>query len=226
MTSSIFLADLREHLVKGDAALEPKLKLDRLGLPARRPRQRRPRPIPRRSPRSTRRSPRSSRGAAGRRDALDALDHRREIALPQPASTRSSRPSASPRSTARFSLDAAGNNEVRFAFLDLAVANRFDPAVPALEQFLMMQGRRKFVRPLITSLAEDAAWGRPIAMRVYAKARPQYHPVTTRDLDKLGLAGAESEPTFNREVTLFGVNIARSNEWMSGCTKHRTVTSA
>ena len=50
-----------------------------------------------------------------------------------------------------------------------------------------MQGRRKFVRPLITALAEDAAWGRPIAARVYAKARPLYHPVTTRDLDKLGL---------------------------------------
>jgi hypothetical protein len=52
---------------------------------------------------------------------------------------------------------------------------------------LLVQGRRKFVRPLITALAEDKAWGRPIAQRVYAKARPLYHPVTTRDLDKLGL---------------------------------------
>ena len=50
-----------------------------------------------------------------------------------------------------------------------------------------MQGRRKFVRPLITSLAEDKEWGRPIAIRVYARARGGYHPVTTRDLDKLGL---------------------------------------
>ena len=50
-----------------------------------------------------------------------------------------------------------------------------------------MQGRRKFVKPLITSLAEDREWGRPIAVRVYRKARPGYHPVTIRDLDKLGL---------------------------------------
>jgi hypothetical protein len=83
----------------------------------------------------------------------------------------------------------AGNNEVRFAFLTLAVAARYDPAIPALEEFLLVQGRRKFVRPLITALAEDKAWGRQIAVRVYAKARPLYHPVTTRDLDKLGLIG-------------------------------------
>ena len=86
-----------------------------------------------------------------------------------------------------FGLATAGNNEVRFAFLTLAVAARYDPAIPALEDFLIVQGRRKFVRPLITALAADTAWGRPIAARVYAKARPLYHPVTTRDLDKLGL---------------------------------------
>jgi hypothetical protein len=86
-------------------------------------------------------------------------------------------------------LASAGNNEVRFAFLTLAVAARYDPAVPALEEFLLVQGRRKFVKPLITALAEDQQWGRPIAARVYAKARPLYHPVTVRDLDKLGLIG-------------------------------------
>ena len=79
------------------------------------------------------------------------------------------------------------SHPVRTAFLTLAVENRYDPAVPALEEFLTMQGRRKFVRPLITALAEDKEWGRPIAVRVYRKARPGYHPVTIRDLDKLGL---------------------------------------
>ena len=69
----------------------------------------------------------------------------------------------------------------------LAVANRYQPAVPSLEQFLTMQGRRKFVRPLIEALAKDSQWGRPIAARIYARARAGYHPITTRDLDKLGL---------------------------------------
>jgi hypothetical protein len=86
-------------------------------------------------------------------------------------------------------LNEAGNNEVLFAWLDLAVRNRFEPAVPALERFLTTQGRRKFVKPLIETLAEDREWGRPIAVRVYRVARASYHPITQRDLDKLNLTG-------------------------------------
>ena len=44
---------------------------------------------------------------------------------------------------------------------------------------------------LITALAGDSQWGRPIAVRIYAKARPLYHPVTAAGLDKLGLAPAK-----------------------------------
>jgi len=76
---------------------------------------------------------------------------------------------------------------VLFAWLSLAVANRYDAAVPALERFLTTQGRRKFVAPLIKALAKDSAWGRPIAARVYRVARPLYHPITTRGLDELKL---------------------------------------
>ena len=36
-----------------------------------------------------------------------------------------------------FGLNGATNMEVRFAWLDLAVANRYDPALPSLEQFLL-----------------------------------------------------------------------------------------
>ena len=87
----------------------------------------------------------------------------------------------------KLRLNEAGNNEVLFAWLDLAIRNRYDPAVPALERFLTSQGRRKFVRPLIETLAEDPQWGRPIAVRVYRVARSSYHPITQRDLDKLNL---------------------------------------
>ena len=73
--------------------------------------------------------------------------------------------------------------------LDLAIRNRYDPAVPALERFLTVQGRRKFVKPLIETLAEDSQWGRLIATRVYRQARASYHPITQRDLDKLKLGG-------------------------------------
>ena len=83
-----------------------------------------------------------------------------------------------------FALGSTTNNEVLFAWLDLATQNRYDPAVPALTAFLSSVGRGKFVRPLYKTLYADAAWGRPIAQRLYAQARPLYHPLVTRDVDK------------------------------------------
>jgi hypothetical protein len=73
-------------------------------------------------------------------------------------------------------LNETGNNEVLFAWLDLAIRNRFDPAVPALEKFLTSQGRRKFVQPLIETLAEDKEWGRPIAVRSTRSRAPPITP--------------------------------------------------
>jgi len=185
VTTSIFLADLRQHLIKGEPALEAKLQLDRWvdqpGVP-------------------DNIAPADAQAFAQVDSAVTAFKSGKQ---PDAATwtswttdeklrflTRIDQRQPTKRLAAldqAFNLARAGNNEVRFAFLTLSVAARFDPAVPALEQFLLVQGRRKFVRPLITALAEDKTWGRPIAARVYAKARPLYHPVTTRDLDKLGL---------------------------------------
>ena len=86
-----------------------------------------------------------------------------------------------------FGLNGTKNMEVRFAWLSLAVSNRYDPSAASLEEFLTSQGRGKFVRPLFQALARDKSWGLPITKRIYPKARPLYHPLVTRDLDKLGL---------------------------------------
>jgi aminopeptidase N len=186
MTSARFLADLREHLVKGDQALEQRLMLDqwvyRPGLPTN---------VARPDPAAFATVDRAiSAFAAGgpapaEFNGWTTAEKLRFInGLPrQLAAQRLA------ELDQKFRLNEAGNNEVLFAWLELAVANRYDPAVPALERFLTTQGRRKFVRPLIEALAEDRQWGRPIAVRVYPKARPLYHPITTRDLDKLGLGG-------------------------------------
>lgn len=82
-----------------------------------------------------------------------------------------------------LNLKAEGNSEVVFAWLQIAVKHRYQPAVPTLEHFLTTQGRRKFVLPLFTSLWAEGDWGRPIATRLYAQARPGYHPVTTGSVD-------------------------------------------
>jgi hypothetical protein len=82
-------------------------------------------------------------------------------------------------------LNALGNSEVLFDWLQLAVHNHYDAAVPALERFLTRQGRGKFVRPIYESLMAQGAWGQPIARRVYARARPTYHPTVVGDIDRI-----------------------------------------
>jgi leukotriene-A4 hydrolase len=82
-----------------------------------------------------------------------------------------------------FALSAQGNSEIRFVWLELAVANRYQPAVPSLEAFLTDQGRRKFVAPLFKDLMAQGDWGQPIAKRLYAKTRPLYHAVTRQTVD-------------------------------------------
>ena len=84
---------------------------------------------------------------------------------------------------ATLKLREEGNAELVHAWLQIAVQHRYQPAVPTLEKFLTTQGRRKFVLPLFTSLWAEADWGRPIATRIYARARPGYHPVTTGSVD-------------------------------------------
>jgi hypothetical protein len=82
-------------------------------------------------------------------------------------------------------LDTQRNSEVRFAWLGLAIANRYPPAVAQLEEFLTSMGRRKFVLPLFRALMEQGDWGRPIAQRIYSRARAGYHSVTAGSVDEV-----------------------------------------
>ncbi|HLM66557.1 MAG TPA: leukotriene A4 hydrolase C-terminal domain-containing protein, partial [Longimicrobium sp.] len=84
-----------------------------------------------------------------------------------------------------FRLSEQGNSEILFAWLQMAVRHRYEPAMPALERFLTSQGRRKFVRPLFASLMEQGEWGQSLARRIYARARPGYHPVTAGSVDEI-----------------------------------------
>ncbi|MEO8307721.1 MAG: M1 family metallopeptidase [Pseudomonadota bacterium] len=84
-----------------------------------------------------------------------------------------------------FNLADQHNSEVRFAWLQLAIANRYPPAQAQTEDFLMSMGRRKFVLPLYRSLMAQGQWGQAIARRVYAAARPGYHSVTVNSVDKV-----------------------------------------
>ena len=191
MTSALFLADLRKNLIKGDQALEAKLQLDRWvfqpGLPAN---VARPDPaafaaIDQAVAQFTRGGPVPAGfdgwSTAEKLRFLNKLPRKMPVARLDALNNT-------------LRLNQAANQEVLFAWLSLAVDNRYEPALPPLERFLMSQGRGKFVRPLIQALAKDREWGRPIAARIYAKTRPLYHSIVTRDLDELGLLAAPARP--------------------------------
>ena len=83
---------------------------------------------------------------------------------------------------ARFNFTDSGNNEVLAAWLKKSIDSKYKAAWPAIERFLTTQGRRKFLKPIYEKLAanpEDLAF----AKRIYAKARPTYHPVSQGTID-------------------------------------------
>ena len=182
ITTAEFLADLRRHLIAGDQALEARLRPDDwaygTGLPAN-------------FPVAT-----SNRFARVEQQAQAFMSGTAPSALATQgwitqewqhflASLPDTMPVA--RMTAlddAFRFTRTGNSEVLFAWLRKAIAARYEPAMPALERFLTTQGRRKFIRPLYADLMA-AEWGRPVARRIYATARPLYHPVTSGSVDEV-----------------------------------------
>jgi leukotriene-A4 hydrolase len=84
----------------------------------------------------------------------------------------------------RFDLSESGNSEVLSAWLEKSIDAKYKAAYPAIERFLTTQGRRKFLKPLYEKLArnpEDLAFAR----KIYATARPTYHPVSQGTIDEI-----------------------------------------
>jgi hypothetical protein len=183
MTSERFLADLRAHLVRGDAAMEERLMLDQWvfepGLPANAAR-----PDPAAFAEADRAL--AAYSAGGPPGAVPYADWTTAERL----RFLNGLPRAMDRDRlalldSAFRLSQSGNAEVLFAWLQLALANRYEPAVPVAERFLARMGRRKFVAPLFETLLGEGEWGRAIAERTYARTRPSYHSVTTGTVDRL-----------------------------------------
>jgi leukotriene-A4 hydrolase len=181
MTTEQFLADLRANLVRGEASIEQRLRLDEwvygTGLPSN--------IVEVSSPRfaGVTAQARAFANGTARADGLRTSGWITQEwqqflgSLPDTLSTA--------QMTAldtQFRFSRSGNSEILFAWLRKAIASRYEPAMPALERFLTTQGRRKFIRPLYQDLMKSA-WGAQMAKRVYATARPLYHPVTSGSVD-------------------------------------------
>jgi leukotriene-A4 hydrolase len=190
MTTRRFVDDLRANLIQGDRDMERRLQIDEwlygTGIPAS--------AVAPRSPEFERVDAAAQGFASGQLNA-EAIGfgkwstaERLRFLNALPRQLPKERLEALDRT---YNLTDAGNNEVLFAWLRLTITNRYEPAVPAVERFLTSMGRRKFVAPLFEALVQQGEWGRPIAERIYERARPTYHSVTSGTVDRtLGRTGA------------------------------------
>ncbi len=182
-TSAMILADMRANLIKGDAELERKLLLDQWvyqpGLPAN---------VAELLP--------SAFAAVDAAATEYAHSHQvdPELWAGWTTAERLRLIAKLPKTLTTEQLDwldghlglsQSGNAEILFAWLELALANRYEPAVPVAEKFLGTVGRRKFVQPLFETLMKQGEWGQPIARRIYAETRSGYHAVTQGSVDKV-----------------------------------------
>src|SRR5690606_16427498 len=68
---------------------------------------------------------------------------------------------------------ASGNAEIFDAWGVIAIRNQYEPAYPAIREFLIHTGRRKFLTPLYTEMLKTEE-GKTFARSVYEEARPNY----------------------------------------------------
>jgi aminopeptidase N len=180
-TSEMFLADLRANLVRGDAKMEAALMLDDWvyapGLPAN---AARPDPGAFAGVDQAVASY-SANGTLPQREWAGWSTAERMRFLQEMPDRRSSEQLA--ELDAALKLSGTGNTEIRFLWLKLALANRYDPAVPQAEEFLARIGRNRFVTPLYKVLAEQGAWGMHVAQPLYQRTRAGYHSFTRGKVD-------------------------------------------
>ncbi|MDB0002454.1 hydrolase/aminopeptidase [Salibacteraceae bacterium] len=84
----------------------------------------------------------------------------------------------------RFSLTKTGNSEIAAEWFLRSIENSYSLADDAIEEFLIRVGRRKFLMPIYTALAE-ADLTKERATAIYAQARPNYHSVSSNSIDEL-----------------------------------------
>ncbi|WP_312144291.1 M1 family metallopeptidase [Brevundimonas sp.] len=191
MTDVGFLADIREHLIKGDVALEAQLQLEnwiyKPGMPSNwvPPVSDAFVPVDRAAWAFSANGGKASDIPWGQ---WNTQQRQRFLAWRPPVGDGSGRWLTTAQLAdleKTLNLANEGNAELTFAWLQIALAHRYEPAVATADRFLTSQGRRKFVLPLFQTLWGEGDWGRPIATRIYAKARPLYHPVTSGSVDQL-----------------------------------------
>lgn len=182
MTTPRFIAYLRENLIKGDQELEAKLKIDEwingVGLPENCP-------VPQ-SPAFAKVDEQASKWLAGtnaKQLATSGWTTHEWLHFVRNLPKSLTRQQMAALDGA-FGFTKSGNSEIQAEWFMHVIRNGYTPAYPALEQFLMNVGRRKFLKPLYTEMAASPD-GMSRARAIYAKARDGYHPVSQKTMDEI-----------------------------------------
>ena len=83
-----------------------------------------------------------------------------------------------------FEFTHTANAEIGHSWFLLVIRSRYQPGYGRLEDYLQTIGRRKLIAPLYEELMKTPA-GAAQAKRVYALARPGYHPETVAAIDAI-----------------------------------------
>jgi aminopeptidase N len=90
-----------------------------------------------------------------------------------------------------FGLSKSPNAEIGHSWFKLVIANDYQPGFPHLEEYLKTIGRRKLIEPLYEALMKTPA-GTEVAKRVFAKAKPGYHPETVKAIEAIVIPKEDS----------------------------------
>jgi hypothetical protein len=83
-----------------------------------------------------------------------------------------------------FGFTDSKNSEIQGIWYEKAILTGYEKAFPAMEDFLVNVGRRKFLTPLYQAMIKDDKYT-ALANSIYAKARPNYHSVSKGTMDEL-----------------------------------------
>ena len=93
-----------------------------------------------------------------------------------------------------FGFARSANAEVVQCWLLLAIRHQYQPGFARLEEYLKTIGRRQLIAPLYREMMKTPA-GATQARRVYALARPHYHPSAAAAIDAIVNPPSDSSET-------------------------------
>jgi aminopeptidase N len=93
-----------------------------------------------------------------------------------------------------FGFARSANAEVVQSWLLLAVRHQYQPSYVRLEDYVKTIGRRRLIAPLYREMMKTSA-GATQARRVYALARPHYHPSAAAAIDAIVNPPSDSSET-------------------------------